>query len=43
MVASKEVEIPCYKRIDRRQEKWFDALAQFIGRRAISFLRNYFV
>ena len=43
MVASREVEIPYYRGVGRRNGRGFDALAQVIGRTAIPFLRKYIV
>ena len=43
MVASRQVEIPCYRGVGRQRGRGFGALAQFIGRTAIPFLRKYVV
>ena len=43
MAASREVEIPFYKGVGRQRGRGFGALAQFIGRSAIPFLRKYIV
>ena len=43
MVASREVEIPYYRGVDRQRGRGFGALAQVIGRSAIPFLRKYIV
>ena len=43
MVASREVEIPFYRGVGRQRGRGFGALAQVIGRTAISFLRKYIV
>ena len=43
MVASREVEIPYYRGVDRQLGRGFSALAQVIGRTAIPFLRKYIV
>ena len=40
MVASRQVEIPFYRGIDRQRGRGFGALAQVIGRTAIPFLRK---
>ena len=41
MVASRQVEIPFYRGVGRQRGWGFGALAQFIGRTAIPFLRKY--
>ena len=41
MVASRQVEIPYYRAVDRQRGRGFGALAQVIGRTAIPFLRRY--
>ena len=43
MVASRQVEIPCYRGVGRQRGRGFGALAQVIGRTAIPFLRKYIV
>ena len=43
MVASRQVEIPYYRGVGRQRGRGFGALAQVIGRTAISFLRKYVV
>ena len=43
MVASNTLELPFYKGIGRQRGRVFGALAQIIGRTAITFLRNYIV
>ena len=43
MVASRQVEIPYYRAVGRQRGRGFGALAQVIGRTAISFLRKYVV
>ena len=43
MVASRQLEIPCYRAVDRQRGRGFGALAQVIGRTAIPFLRKYVV
>ena len=43
MVASREVEIPYYRGVDRQRGRGFGALAQVNGRTAIPFLRKYIV
>ena len=43
MVASRQVEIPYYRAVGRQRGRGFGALAQFNGRTAIPFLRNYVV
>ena len=43
MVASREVEISFYRGVGRQRGWGFGALAQVIGRTAISFLRKYIV
>ncbi len=45
MVASRQVEIPYYRSVDRQRGRGFGALAQVkvIGRTAIPFLRKYIV
>ena len=43
MVASNTLEIPYYKGIGRQRGRGFVALAQFIGKTAILFLRKYIV
>ena len=43
MVASKEVELPYYKGVERQRGRGFGALAQVIGRTAIPFLKKYVV
>ena len=43
MVASRQVEIPYYRAVGRQRGRGFGALAQFIGRTAIPFLRKYVV
>ena len=43
MVASRQVEIPYYRGVDRQRARGFGALAQVIGRTAIPFLRKYVV
>ena len=41
MIASRQVEIPYYRVVGRHRGRVFGALAQVIGRTAISFLRKY--
>ena len=43
MVASRQVEVPCYRAVGRQRGRGFGALAQVIGRTAIPFLRKYVV
>ena len=43
MVASRQVEIPCYRGVGRQRGRRFGVLAQVIGRTAIPFLRKYIV
>ena len=43
MVASRLVEVPYYRGIDRQRGRGFDALAQVIGRTVIPFLRKYII
>ena len=43
MVTSKQVEIPFYRGIGRQRGQRFGALAQMIGRTAMSSLRKYIV
>ena len=43
MVASREVEIPFHRGVDRQRGRGFGALAQVIGRTAIPFLREIVV
>ena len=43
MVASREVEIPFYRRVGRQRGQGFGVLAQVIGRTAIPFLRKKIV
>ena len=43
MVASTQVEIPCYRGVGRQRGQGFGALAQVIGRTAIPFLRKLIV
>ena len=43
MVASRQVEIPFYRGVGRQREWGIGALAQFIERTAIPFLRKYIV
>ena len=43
MVASRQVEIPCYRGVGRQRGRCFGTLAQVIGRTAIPFLRKYIV
>ena len=43
MVASRQIEIPYYRGVDRQRGRGFGALAQVIGRTAIPFLRKYVV
>ena len=43
MVASRQIEIPFYRGVGRQRGRGFGALAQVIGRTAISFLRKYIV
>ena len=43
MVASRQVEIPFYRGVDRQRGRGFGALAQVFGRSAIPFLRKYIV
>ena len=43
MVASSTLELPYYKGIRRQRGRGFGALAQVIGRTAITFLRKYIV
>ena len=43
MFASEQVEIPYYRAVGRQRGRGFGALAQVVGRTAISFLRNYVV
>ena len=41
MIASRQVEIPYFRAVGRQRGRRFGALAQVIGRTAISFLRKY--
>ena len=43
MVASRQVESPFYRGVGRQRGWGFGALAQFIGRTSIPFLRKYIV
>ena len=43
MVASRQVEIPYYRGVGRQSGRGSGALAQFIGRTTISFLRKYVI
>ena len=43
MVASRQVEIPFYRRLCQQRGRGFRALSQVIGRTEISFLRKYIV
>ena len=43
MVASRQIEIPFYRGVGRQRGRGFGALAQVIGRTAITFLRIYTV
>ena len=43
MVASRKVELPYYKGLGRQRGRMFGALAQAIGRTAITFLKKYVV
>ena len=43
MVASRQVEISCFRAVGRQRGRGFGALAQDIGRIAIPFLRKYVV
>ena len=43
MVASRQVEIPCYRGVGRQRGRGFGPFAQVIGRAASPFLRKYFV
>ena len=43
MVASRQVEIPYYRAVERQRGRGFGALAQVIGRTAIPFLPKYVV
>ena len=43
MVASRQVEIPFFRGVGGQRGRGFGALAQFIGRTAIPFLRKYIV
>ena len=43
MVASREVETPFYRGVGRQRRRGYGALAQFVGRPAIPFLREYIV
>ena len=43
MVALRQVEIPYYRGVGRQRGRGFGALAQFIGRTAIPFLRKFIV
>ena len=43
MVASRQVEVPYYRAVERQRGRGFWALAQVIGRTAIPFLRKYVV
>ena len=43
MVASRQVEIPCYRAVRRQTGRGFGNRAQVIGRTAIPFLRKYVV
>ena len=43
MVASRQVEIPFFRGIDRQHGRGYGALAQFIGRTKIPILRKYTV
>ena len=41
MIASRPIEIPFYRGVGRQRGRGFGALAQVIGRTAISFLHKY--
>ena len=43
MVASRQVEIPNYRGVGRQRGRGFGALAQVIGKTAITFLRKFIV
>ena len=43
MVASRQVEVPFYRGVGRQRGRGFGALAEVIGRTAISFLLEYIV
>ena len=43
MVASRQVEFPEYRVVERQRGKGFEALAQVIGRTGLPFLRKYVV
>ena len=43
MVASRQVEIPCYRAVRRQTGRGFGNRAQVIGRTTIPFLREYIV
>ena len=43
MVASRQVEIPFYRGVGQQRRRGFGALAQLIGRTAITFLRKNIV
>ena len=43
IVASREVEVPNYKRVAKQQGRGFGALAEVIGRFGIPFLKKYVV
>ena len=43
MVASRQVEVPCYRAVGRQRGMGIGALAQVIGRNSFPFLRKYVV
>ena len=43
MIASRQLEIPYYRAVERQGGRGFGALAQVIGRTAFPFLRKYVV
>ena len=43
MVASRELELPYYRRVTRQRGRGFGALAQFIGRTAVPFVEKFIV
>ena len=43
MIASRELELPCYRGVKRQRGRGFGALAQVIGRTAVPFVKKFFV
>ena len=43
MVASRELELPYYRRVTRQRGRGFGALAQVIGRTAVPFVKKFIV